>query len=157
MRAGGQSSQWRWRCMFLAAAFGVAVGAAGRAAGSTVTESADQFDWNKAREFWSFRAPRAHPLPEVRNKRWPRERVDSFVLATMEKRGLSPALEAERRVLIRRVTFDLTGLPPTPDEVRAFLADGRADAYEQVVDRLLASSGYGERMASLWLNVARYA
>jgi hypothetical protein len=121
------------------------------------TASAEEFDLSKAREFWSFRAPQAQPLPRVHNKRWPRERMDSFILAAMEKRGLSPSLEAERRVLIRRVTFDLTGLPPTPEEVRAFLADRRADAYERLVERLLTSPRYGERMASLWLNVARYA
>ena len=141
--------------MLLATAVGLAGTEAARADGSVGT--AEEFDWNKAREFWSFRAPQAQPLPRVQNKRWPRERMDSFILAAMEKRGLSPSLEAERRALIRRVTFDLTGLPPTPEEVRGFLADRRADAYERLVGRLLASPRYGERMASLWLNVARYA
>jgi hypothetical protein len=125
------------------------------AAGST--GPAEDFDWNKAREFWSFRAPQPQSLPRLQNKRWPRERLDSFVLAAMEKRGLAPSLEADRRTLVRRVTFDLTGLPPTPEEVRTFLADNRADAYERLVERLLASTAYGERMASLWLSVARYA
>ena len=141
--------------MLLAAMFAMSGLQAARADGSVV--AAEEFDWNKARTFWSFRAPQAQPLPRVQNKRWPRERMDSFILASMEKRGLSPSPGAERRALIRRVTFDLTGLPPTPEELRAFLADGREDAYARLVGRLLASPRYGERMASLWLNVARYA
>jgi len=141
--------------LLLAAGLGLAGSEAARADGSVV--ATEEFDWSKAREFWSFRAPQAQLLPRVQNKRWPRERMDSFVLASMEKRGLSPSLEADRRTLIRRVTFDLTGLPPTPEDVRTFLADRRADAYERLVGRLLASTRYGERMASLWLNVARYA
>ena len=155
MSACRQPRQWKGRLLLLAAALGLAGSEAARADGSI--GAVEEFDWNKAREFWSFRAPQAQPLPRVQNKRWPRQRMDSFVLAAMEKRGLSPSLEAERRALIRRVTFDLTGLPPTPEEVRTFLADRRADAYEQLVGRLLPSPGYGERMASLWLNVARYA
>ena len=141
--------------LLLAAGMGLAGSEAARA--ESGTGAAEEFDWNKAREFWSFRAPQAKPLPRVQNKRWPRQRMDSFILAAMEERGLSPSTEAERRALIRRVTFDLTGLPPTPEEVRAFLADDRADAYERLVGRLLTSPRYGERMASLWLNVSRYA
>ena len=141
--------------LLLAAGMGLAGSEAVRAESST--GAAEEFDWNKAREFWSFRAPQAQPLPRVRSKRWPRQRMDSFVLAAMEKRGLSPSTEAERRALIRRVTFDLTGLPPTPEEVRTFLADDVVDAYERLVGRLLTSPRYGERMASLWLNVSRYA
>ena len=141
--------------LLLAAGMGLAGSEAVRAESST--GAAEEFDWNKAREFWSFRAPQAQPLPRVQSKRWPRQRMDSFVLAAMEKRGLSPSTEAERRALIRRVTFDLTGLPPTPEEVRTFLADDVVDAYERLVGRLLTSPRYGERMASLWLNVSRYA
>jgi hypothetical protein len=141
--------------LLLVAGFGLAGAETARPDGSA--GAAEEFDWNKAREFWSFQAPKARPLPQLRNKRWPRERMDHFVLAAMETRHLSPSLEADRRTLLRRVTFDLTGLPPTPEEVQAFLADRRADSYERLVERLLASPRYGERMASLWLNVARYA
>ena len=83
--------------------------------------------------------------------------MDHFILAALEQHQLVPSLEADKRALIRRVSFDLTGLPPAPEEVRAFLSDTRADAYERLVERLLASPHFGERMASLWLNVARYA
>jgi hypothetical protein len=134
---------------------GLAGAATARPDGNVSTT--EEFDWNKAREFWSFQTPKAQPLPQVQNRRWPRERMDHFVLAAMETRHLSPSLEADRRTLVRRVTFDLTGLPPTPEEVQTFLADRRADSYERLVERLLASPRYGERMASLWLNVARYA
>lgn len=114
-------------------------------------------DWNSAREFWSFQLPHAQPLPQVRNQRWARQRMDSFILAAMEARHLSPSPEANRRVLIRRVTFDLTGLPPTPEEVEAFLEDRSVGAYANVVARLLESPRFGEHLASLWMNVARYA
>src|SRR5207249_11801322 len=97
------------------------------------------------------------PLPKVECVSWPRNAIDSFVLARLEAEGLRPSPEAARTTLIRRVTLDLTGLPPTPEEVDAFLADKRPGAYERVVDRLLASPRYGERMALDWLDVARYA
>ena len=155
MRACSQPGQWITRGFLLAVSLGLAGGEMLRADSSAGAE--DEFDWNKARKFWSFQPPQAQPIPTVQNKRWPRERMDSFVLAAMEKRSLSPSLEADRRTLVRRVTFDLTGLPPTPEEVGAFLADRRVDAYERLVGRLLVSPRYGERMASLWLNVARYA
>ncbi len=138
----------------LALASRVRASAEGKA-GSAAT--GDSVDWNKAREFWAFRAPVARPRPEVRNRRWARQPLDYFILAAMERRGMSPSPEAEKRTLLRRVTFDLSGLPPTPEEMRSFLADERADAYETVVERLLASPRFGERMASPWLNVARYA
>jgi hypothetical protein len=155
MRARRQPSQWKTQGLLLAIGLGLAGNPLARADSSVGVE--DEFDWNKARKFWSFQPPQSQSLPPVQNKRWPRERMDTFVLAAMEKRGLSPSLEADRRTLIRRVTFDLTGLPPTPEEVGAFLADRRVDAYERLIGRLLASPRYGERMASLWLNVARYA
>ncbi len=116
-----------------------------------------EIDWSHARQFWSFRAPQAQALPRLQNNRWPKQRLDHFILAAMEQNKLSPSPEAERRVLIRRVSFDLTGLPPTPDEVQAFLSDTDADAYDKLVERLLASPRFGERMASMWMNVARYA
>jgi hypothetical protein len=95
-------------------------------------------------------------LPKVKNTRWPRNPIDLFILAKLEEKGLTPAPEADRYTLIRRLTFDLTGLPPTPEEIRAFLADKSPDAYENLVDRLLASPHYGERWGRHWLDVARY-
>lgn len=125
---------------------------------STPAESADeQTDWQKERQFWSFRAPQLHSLPPLGNKRWPRQQLDYFTLARMERAGLQPSREAEKRALIRRLSFDLTGLPPSPGLVKSFLDDRRPDAYERLVNRLLASPRFGERMASLWLPLARYA
>jgi hypothetical protein len=118
---------------------------------------ADAIDWNKERQFWSFKSPQAQPRPVVKNSKWARQPVDYFILARLEQKKLSPSPEAERRTLIRRLTLDLTGLPATPDEVAAFVTDKRADAYEQLVERLLASPRFGERMASVWLPLARYA
>lgn len=114
-------------------------------------------DWQKARQHWSFVPPRVQSLPKVKDAAWPRVRVDHFILARLEKESLTPSREAEKRTLIRRVTFDLTGLPPTPEEVRAFESDSRVDAYERLADGLLARRAFGERMASMWLNLARYA
>jgi hypothetical protein len=101
--------------------------------------------------------PRRPELPPVKERHWPRSGIDHFILARLEKEGLRPSPEAERTTLIRRVTLDLTGLPPTPAEVDAFLADTSPSAYEKVVERLLASPRYGERMAIKWLEAARYA
>jgi mono/diheme cytochrome c family protein len=106
---------------------------------------------------WSFIPPLPPTLPTTRHADWPRHALDRFILARLEAVGLSPAPEASKEVLIRRVTLDLTGLPPTPAEVDAFLADTAPDAYERVVDRLLKSPHYGERMAVDWLDAARYA
>ncbi len=108
-------------------------------------------------QHWSFVAPVRPSLPNVKNTAWPKNAIDTFVLARLEAEGLQPAPEADRAVLIRRVTLDLTGLPPTPKEVDAFLADNSPNAYEKVVDRLLASPRFGERMAFRWLDAARYA
>lgn len=106
---------------------------------------------------WSLIPPEKPDLPAVENAAWPRNGIDFFVLARLEEEALAPTDEASKETLLRRVTFDLTGLPPTLDEIDAFLADDRPDAYERVVDRLLASEAYGERMATEWLDVARYA
>jgi hypothetical protein len=106
---------------------------------------------------WAFVAPKRAETPKTARPEWARNPIDHFVLARLEREGLAPSPEADRATLIRRVTLDLTGLPPTPAEVDAFLADGSPDAYEKVVDRLLASPRYGERMATDWLDVARYA
>ncbi len=114
-------------------------------------------DWAAARQHWSFVPPKAQALPKVKDASWPRERVDHFILAQLEKHDLTPTSQADARTLIRRVTFDLTGLPPTPEEVRMFLADTKPDAFARLVDGLLGRRAFGERMASLWLNLARYA
>lgn len=108
-------------------------------------------------EHWSFIPPKPQVLPEVKDARWPRQPLDRFILARLEKEGLHPSPEATKAALLRRVSFDLTGLPPTPDEIAAFLADTSVDAYEKQVDRLLASQHYGERWAAMWLDLARYA
>lgn len=116
---------------------------------------------------WSFKKPQrpliptapASTTPDLARmwKTWPRNDVDRFLLTKMTEHGLRPSPEADRRTLIRRVSFDLTGLPPTPQEVNAFLYDQHPDAYERLVDRLLASPHYGERMTLAWLDLARYA
>jgi hypothetical protein len=105
---------------------------------------------------WAFVAPQRPPLPKVADAAWPRAPIDRFILARLEREGLKPSPEAERTTLIRRVTLELTGLPPTPAEVDAFLADRSPEAYEKVVDRLLESPHYGEHMARFWLDAARY-
>ena len=106
---------------------------------------------------WAFETLKSPELPVVKNTRWGRNQIDRFVLARLEHEGLSPSPEADKVTLLRRATLDLTGLPPTPAEIDAFLADQSADAYEKQVDRLLASQRYGERMAMAWLDLARYA
>ena len=106
---------------------------------------------------WAFVTPKRVEAPRTGRPGWARNPIDAFVLARLEQEQLAPSPEADRATLIRRVTLDLTGLPPTPAEVDAFLADQSVDAYEKVVDRLLASPRYGERMATDWLDVARYA
>lgn len=111
-------------------------------------------NWQK---HWSFNPPQLPKLPIVKQKSWILNPIDRFVLARLEKEGLKPNPPAEKTALIRRATFDLTGLPPTVKEVDAFLADGSSDAYEKVVDRLLESPHYGERMAQQWLDLARFA
>ena len=114
--------------------------------------------WNGARlDLWSLKAPKHQTPPAVRQTAWVKTPVDNFVLARLEQRGLAPSAEADRRTLIRRVSFDLVGLPPTPEDAEEFLGDARPDAYEQLVDRLLASPRYGEHAARRWLDVVRYA
>ncbi len=105
---------------------------------------------------WSFNKPERPTPPTVKNKGWPRNPIDNFILARLEKENLTPAAEADKATLIRRVTFDLTGLPPTLEEVDAFLADRHPYAYERLVDGLLQSPRYGEHEARYWLDVARY-
>ncbi|MFN0126576.1 MAG: PSD1 and planctomycete cytochrome C domain-containing protein [Verrucomicrobiales bacterium] len=108
-------------------------------------------------EHWAFVAPRRPGIPAVKDTAWARSDLDRFVLASLEAQGLKPQAEATRETLIRRVSLDLTGIPPTLAEIDAFVADRAADAYERVVDRLLALPRYGERLATPWLDAARYA
>ncbi|MEC8506811.1 MAG: DUF1549 domain-containing protein, partial [Planctomycetota bacterium] len=110
--------------------------------------------WQK---HWSFIPPKTRPLPEVKRTAWVRNPIDHHVLAGLEAVGLQPSPEASRTQLLRRVTFDLTGLPPTLEEIDAYLADTATGAYERVVDRLLKSPHFGERMATEWLDASRYA
>jgi hypothetical protein len=115
------------------------------------------FDLKARASHWSFQ-PLRHPSPPtVKNVAWVRNPIDRFILAKLEAEGIAPAAPADRRTLIRRVAYDLIGLPPTPDEVEAFVIDRSPDAYEKVVDRLLASPHYGERWARHWMDLARYA
>ena len=106
---------------------------------------------------WAYVPPRRPPVPAVRGFSWARNEIDRFILARLEAEGLAPQPEADRATLARRLALDLTGLPPTPAEVDAFVADTSADAVEHLVDRLLAHDGYGEHMARQWLDLARYA
>ena len=106
--------------------------------------------------YWAFVPPIPQALPQVRHSAWVHQQMDRFILARLEEEHLAPAPEAGKAELLRRVSLDLTGLPPTPGEIAAFLADTSADAYEKQVDRLLASPAYGERWASMWADLARY-
>lgn len=119
--------------------------------------SAEVIDWQEAGDFWSVQAPKEVVRPSVLKTAWPRQTIDFHVLSAMESQNLQPAPEAAPQTLLRRLYYDLTGLPPTFDEVQQFLNDPSPDAYEQRVDRLLESPRFGERMASMWLNLARYA
>ncbi|MBA4189023.1 MAG: hypothetical protein C0467_13580 [Planctomycetaceae bacterium] len=121
--------------------------ATGRTGGITETD----------RKHWAFQPVTNPTPPTVRDKQWPLTDIDKFVLAKLEAAGAKPAPLADRRTLLRRVTFDLIGLPPTPDEIRDFVADAKPGAFDRVVERLLASKHYGERWGRHWLDVARYA
>ncbi len=106
---------------------------------------------------WSYVKPERPPLPAVKDKGWPRNGIDNFILARLEREGLRPQPEADRYALIRRASLDLTGLPPTVEEVDAFVADKSPDAYVKLIDRLLAKPAFGEHWARMWLDLARYA
>ena len=108
------------------------------------------------RKFWAFHAPSRPAVPEVKSA-WAYNDIDQFILAKLQEKHLKPVADADKRTLIRRVTYDLTGLPPTPAEIQAFLGDNSPGAYEKLVERLLASKGYGERWGRMWLDVVRYA
>lgn len=120
-------------------------------------QTTTQMTLEQAGTFWSFQPLKAPVVPRDASDLWSRNPIDSFVLAQLKKRDLSPVADADRRTLIRRATFDLTGLPPTPIEIEAFLRDESSDAFESLVDRLLDSQAYGERWGRHWLDVARYA
>ncbi|MBS1828281.1 MAG: PSD1 domain-containing protein [Acidobacteria bacterium] len=111
----------------------------------------------EVKKHWAFVAPKRPALPAVQQKAWVRNPIDAFVLARLEKEGLQPSAEADRITLLRRLSLDLTGLPPTPDEADAFVNDKSKDAYEKQVERLLNSPHYGERWGRHWLDAARYA
>ncbi len=111
----------------------------------------------KGRQYWAFQPPQTPVVPKVKNTRWSSEAIDRFLLARMEKERVTPVLDADRATWLRRVTLDLTGLPPTPEEIDAFAQDRTKGAYAKVVDRLLASDRFGERWGRHWLDVARYA
>ncbi len=124
----------------------------------TAASAAGAVDWQqrKARH-WSWQPIASVAPPEVRNPAWPSNAIDRFILAKLEDQGLSPAPSADRRTLVRRVYFDLIGLPPNPTQVREFLDDAAPDAYEKLVDRLLQSEHYGEKWARHWMDLVRYA
>src|SRR5207248_8973076 len=106
---------------------------------------------------WAFEAPRRPALSQVKDAAWIRNPIDAFIAARLEREGLKPSPEADRTTLLRRLSLDLTGLPPTIAEVDVFVADTSEQAYENAVDRLLDSPHYGERWARIWLDAARYA
>lgn len=116
-----------------------------------------RIDLDAARQYWAFQPIVQPELPAVENSAWVKNPIDAFVLANLEANQLTPVTPASKRALIRRATFDLTGLPPTPEEIAEFLADESPQAFEKVIDRLLASPHYGERWGRHWLDVARYA
>jgi hypothetical protein len=118
---------------------------------------AEPYDFSEAGKFWSFQPLKPVTVPAVKNQAWVRSPVDNFILAKLEERKLAPVADADRRTLLRRATFDLTGLPPTPREMDDFLNGNAPDAFAKVVDRLLASTAYGERWGRHWLDLVRYA
>ena len=131
--------------------------AAGAPAGAPVARAAPRRITDADRAHWAFQPVRDEAPPEVADEAWPRGAIDRFILARLEAAGLPPVEPADKRTLLRRATFDLTGLPPTPEEMEDFLADESPEAFETVIERLLASPQYGERWGRHWLDVVRYA
>jgi hypothetical protein len=113
-------------------------------------------DLEAGRKFWAYQPVRKQPAPSVQNAAWPRNDIDRFVLAKLESQGLHPVADANPQTLVRRLYFDLIGLPPTPEQIDAYLADTSSSRYEQLVDRLLASPQFGQRWGRHWLDVARF-
>ncbi|OUV09854.1 MAG: hypothetical protein CBC46_12545 [Verrucomicrobiaceae bacterium TMED86] len=122
-----------------------------------VKKSRSKIDLEKGRQFWAFKPPVAHPTPKVEDATWPRNDIDRFVLARLESEKLTPTKDAKRQTLLRRIYYDLIGLPPSPEELKNFLADQSPKAFEKVVDDLLARPDFGERWGRHWLDVARFA
>ncbi len=136
----------------------VKMGAPDPRAGEVASTAAwHPYDLEEAKKFWSFQPVKDQQPPQVKNQAWVRTPIDRFILAKLEEKKLKPVADADRRTLIRRATFDLTGLPPTPREIDDFLNDQSPNAFEKVVDRLLASPAYGERWGRHWLDLVRYA
>lgn len=135
----------------------IARGAAFPADSAPVAAKPRAVDIEQGRGFWSFQTVHARPVPQVSDPSWPRRKIDSFVREKLDRQQMRPAPEADRRTLIRRLSFDLLGVPPTLAETEAFVADEAPDAYERLVERYLASRHYGERWGRHWLDVARYA
>ena len=125
--------------------------------GNAENKAEAQIDWAMAREWWAFQSPTKAKLPQINLAAWPSRRIDHFVLAKLEAKKLSPSPAATKHTLARRLYLDLTGLPPTPEKMRAFLGDETDGAYEMLVEELMQRTAYGERLASMWLNKARYA
>ena len=125
--------------------------------GNAENKAEAQIDWARAREWWAFQSPTKAELPQINQAAWPSRRIDHFVLAKLEAKKLLPSPAATKHTLARRLYLDLTGLPPTPEKMRAFLGDETDGAYEMLVEKLMQRTAYGERLASMWLNKARYA
>jgi hypothetical protein len=153
----GQTPTMRWAIGLIATAVWLLLGSEPRAAAPRAAAEEDKKPETSSEKPWAFRAP-AHPaVPRVRNSAGIRNPIDAFIQAKLEGVGLQPAPAASRRVLLRRLSFDLTGLPPAPEQIDAFVHDRSPDAYEKQVDRLLASPHYGEHWAMYWLDLVRFA
>jgi hypothetical protein len=135
----------------------IAMGAPDPREGQSTNWKPSTIDLEKGRKYWAFQPPQKPPVPKVKNGKWSREPIDRFLLARLEEKHIAPGPDADRLTWLRRVTLDLTGLPPTTAECDALVADKSRDAYARVVDRLLSSDRFGERWGRHWLDVARYA
>ena len=135
----------------------ISMGAPDPREGGTANWKPSGIDLEKGRQYWAFQPPQKPTVPKVHNSKWSTQAIDRFLLAKMERKHITPNADADRTTWLRRITFDLIGLPPTPDEIDSFLADKGKDAYAKVADRLLASDRFGERWGRHWLDVARYA
>ncbi len=153
LRRTGMKSSW---LLTLAVLSSLLVAVSDSAFAADAASRKDRFT-PEERSYWAFQPVTGPKVPSVRDSRWVRNPIDAFILSQLEAKGLRPSPPADRVTLLRRVTLDLVGLPPTPDEVEAFLKDSSPQAYEKVVDRLLQSPHYGERWARHWLDLARYA
>ena len=136
----------------------IELGAVDPRADDPIAEVANsEIDWDVARKFWAFQPPKKHAPPKINDATWPSGKIDAFILAQLEQAGIQPNQPADRRALIRRLSFDLVGLPPTVDDVNRFVEDNRPGAVGRLVDRLLHDPQYAERWARMWMDVVRYA